>query len=68
MHAFLKINLFLGELVLAFGSVFGQVRGFPIALEAQSDVVSGPAKYEHVRAEPRIDLRLIVVTLRFSRL
>ena len=61
---FWKSVLFPGKPVFAIGEVFGQFRGFAIALESESDISCVFADYEHVGPKAGFDLELFFVTLR----
>jgi hypothetical protein len=60
-HPFLKIGPLVSELVFALGNIFGQFRGFTIALEAQGDGSGVLCSDQHMSAKTGLGLKPLFI-------
>jgi hypothetical protein len=65
LRPLLKVREFAGEFVFALGNVLGQVGGFAIALEAETDVSRSFSSDQDMRAEAQVDMGLLVIIATF---
>jgi hypothetical protein len=63
LRALVKFNLLVRKPVFALGAVFGQCRGFAIALEAENDAARAFPGDQHLCPKARFDLGLLLVAL-----